>query len=88
MSEVWTGGDCLSGGEAMKDWTVDPVTHRANSSPAFLELSSRVEEIIRNDAHRLIAGRAGDTATLIIAQLAHVYRMRPGAKKRKARLKP
>lgn len=60
------------------DWTIDTRTGRSNSSPTFNRLRSEIEQIIRGDARSLIAGRAQDTAGLIMAQLAHVHGLRPG----------
>ncbi len=60
----------------MKNWTQDS-EGRENSSPEFLRLCREVERLIRQDAHMLIAGRAGQTACLIMAQLAHVHHVGP-----------
>lgn len=60
-----------------KDWTVDLQTGRSNSSPEFLRLSAEVGRIIRDDAHRLLAGRAADTGGLVMAQLAHKQGLAP-----------
>lgn len=57
------------------DWTIG--NGRVNSSPAFIALCDEVERLIRGDAHKLIAGRANDTACLIMAQLAHKHGLRP-----------
>jgi hypothetical protein len=61
-------------GEA-EDWT--EFNGWANSSPLFLELTAVVAQLIKNDAHHLLNGRADLTARLIIAQLVHVYGLRP-----------
>jgi dihydroneopterin aldolase len=67
------------------DWTIDPETHRSNSSPEYLRLVEHVARLIRNSAHDLIGGRAESVARLIMAQLAHVHGLAPRAKaKRKA----
>jgi transcriptional regulator with XRE-family HTH domain len=58
------------------DWTVG-ADGRSNSSAAFVALRDAVERIIRDDSHTLISGRAGSTAGLIMAQLAHVHGLRP-----------
>ena len=58
-----------------EDWTCkDGVM---NSSDKFEALCDAVERLIRNDAYMLIAGNAGMTARLIVAQLAHVHGMVP-----------
>lgn len=59
------------------DWTISPVDGKLNSSPKFEELSIAVEELIRQSAHTLLAGRADTVARLIVAQLAHVHHMAP-----------
>lgn len=59
------------------DWTVNPETGRSNSSQAYYDLVYAVESLIRQDAHKLIAGRADATARLIVSQLAHVHGMVP-----------
>jgi hypothetical protein len=59
------------------DWTADPETGRSNSSPLYRDLCAEVERLIRGDSHKLIAGRAGDTVGLIMAQLAHVHHLAP-----------
>lgn len=58
------------------DWTAnsDGVT---NSSEKFEALCEEVEQLIRHDAHKLIAGRADMTARLIMANLAHEHGLRP-----------
>jgi len=58
------------------DWTRDE-TGRSNSSVHFKRIVAHVERLIREDAHKLIAGRADMTAGLIVAQLAHVYGFEP-----------
>lgn len=60
-----------------RDWTVDPISGCANSSRAYVELCGHIERLIRGDASNLIAGQAGRTAGLIMAQLAHVHGLRP-----------
>lgn len=59
------------------DWTVDPKTGRSNSSPLFVELTTKVADIIRNGAHSLLAGQVELVAGGIVAQLAHVYGLTP-----------
>lgn len=59
------------------DWTVDPETNCANSSPEFKRLSDEVGRIIRDSAHDLIQGNANTVGSLIMAQLAHVHSMAP-----------
>jgi hypothetical protein len=61
----------------MSDWTIDPKTGASNSSLAFTALCAEVEQLIRGDAHMLIAGNAGMTARLIMAKLAHEYGLEP-----------
>lgn len=63
----------------MRNWTVDPETNRSNSSPEFQALVEAVERLIRGEAHSLIAGRADQAAQLLMAQLAHVHGLVPGA---------
>lgn len=57
------------------DWTVKD--GRSNSSDDFNHLVKRVEALIRQSGYDLIAGRADRVAGLILAQLAHIYHMRP-----------
>lgn len=57
------------------DWTVKD--GRANTSDEFHRICREVEQLIRNDAQFLIAGRADATAKLIMAQLAHKYHYGP-----------
>lgn len=64
-----------NGGIVRDDWTAE--RGHTNSSQAYLELVEFVESLIRQDAHKLIAGRADMTARLIVSQLAHTYGMRP-----------
>lgn len=59
------------------DWTICTKTGRANSSERFEEISRAIESIIRGDATTLIAGRAGQTARLILARLAHEHGLAP-----------
>jgi hypothetical protein len=59
------------------DWTTDPDTHHSNASPLFKQLTARITEIIRNDAHILLSGHAESTAGLILAQLTHVHKLAP-----------
>lgn len=63
--------------EIAQDWTVDPETSRSNSSALFNRLTAEIERLIRQDAFKLIAGRADMTAGLIMAQLAHVHHLGP-----------
>lgn len=60
---------------ATEDWTAKD--GRSNSSDEFEAIAKHVESLIRADAHKLINGRADDTARLIVAQLAHNLGMRP-----------
>lgn len=55
------------------DWTVDPETGRANSSPLFRNLVAEVAEVIRNGAFTLLSGHAETVAGTIVANLAHVH---------------
>jgi len=55
------------------DWTVDPITHRSNSSPFFHFMTERVNEIILNSARDIVNGRTKHLAGLILAQLTHKY---------------
>lgn len=59
------------------DWTCDSAGG-SNSSDAFERLSAEIEVLIRQDAARLMSGRANDTARLILAQLAHRWHLSPG----------
>jgi transcriptional regulator with GAF, ATPase, and Fis domain len=63
------------------DWTWD-AKGRSNSSPAFKKLCAEVELLIRAEAFTLIAGDAGSTARLIMAQLAHVHKLSPPRKRK------
>jgi len=55
------------------DWTVDPITHRSNSSPFFHFMTERVNEMILNSARDIVQGRTRNLAGLILAQLTHEY---------------
>jgi hypothetical protein len=59
------------------DWTVDPISHRYNSSPLFKHLEKEVTKIIHNSARDLISGRAEHVAGLILAQLTHKFGLVP-----------
>ena len=59
------------------DWTVDPETHRSNSSPEFRQLVSEVARLIKAEAHSLLNGHVESAAGLIMAQLAHKYGLAP-----------
>lgn len=59
-----------------RDWTSGP-DGRANSSALFKELTVDIARIIRDDASRLLAGQAVDTAALILAALVHRHRFEP-----------
>lgn len=61
----------------MKDWTLNPITHRSNSSELFLAVEREIGRILRGSAASLIAGRTDDVAGLILAQLAHRYGFSP-----------
>jgi hypothetical protein len=58
------------------DWTKGR-DGRSNTSPLFEALVKEVGRLIRDDAHALLAGRAEETARLIMAQLAHAHGLRP-----------
>lgn len=60
----------------MMDWTVGP-GGKSNSSDRYLELVEEVRLLILGDAHTLIAGRAEQTARLIVSQLAHQHHLEP-----------
>lgn len=64
--------------ETERDWTCDR-QGRSNASALFEKLCEEVERLIRDDARALIAGNAGSTARLIMAQLAHVHGLAPAA---------
>jgi hypothetical protein len=59
------------------DWTVNPLDGRCNSSEMFNMLVVEVGKLIRGDAHTLLNGHADSTARLIVAQLAHKYKLQP-----------
>lgn len=63
-----------------RNWTVDPVTGRSNSSTDFVYLKSFVEELLRKDIRSSDPARYPMIAQLIVAQLAHVKGMRPAPK--------
>ena len=67
------------------DWTIDPQSHRSNSSPEFMRLVEHVDRLIRNSAFDLIGGRTLSVAGLIMAQLAHVHGLAPRVPRAKAR---
>lgn len=55
------------------DWTSkDGIS---NTSDKYLEICKVVENLIRGDAHMLMAGRADATARLIVSNLAHKHGM-------------
>lgn len=58
---------------ATTDWTCD-AEGRANASAAFDRVVEAVTGLLRS--HRL-GGSVEDTARLIVAQLAHVHRLKP-----------
>lgn len=58
-----------------EDWTAHNGV--ANSSAKYLSLVSEVASIIREDAHKLLAGRADMTARLIMSHLAHKHGLAP-----------
>lgn len=60
-----------------EDWTFNRATGHTNSSSLYLEMAAIVEDIIRQSAHALIAGRAGSVARHILAHLAHKHGFRP-----------
>lgn len=60
-----------------ENWTTDE-NGISNSSKRYLELVDAVERLIRGDAHKLLAGKANDTARLIVSNLAHEHCMIPG----------
>ena len=68
-----------TGHTLFKDWTVDPETHRTNSSPRFEELVEAVGRLLDDEVYSLAQGREGRrrTAGLIMAQLAHVHGLVP-----------
>lgn len=59
------------------DWTVDPGTHRSNSSPEFQQLASEVAGVIKAEACSLLDGRVEDVARLIMTRLAHKHGLAP-----------
>jgi hypothetical protein len=50
-----------------------------NGSPTFFRLAGEVERLLRDSAHKLLAGNADEVGRLIVAQLAHVHRLTPPA---------
>lgn len=65
-----------SQGSIPVDWTVDPQSNHANSSPEFLRLVQQVGEIIRH-----YPNRPEVAARFIMAQLAHVEHLVPAGYK-------
>lgn len=61
----------------MKNRTWDMKGSASNSSVLFEAMRKRLGQIIRNDAHMLLAGGADNTAGLILAQLTHKYGFAP-----------
>lgn len=59
-----------------EDWTKSK-DGRSNSSSEFDTLVHAVEQLIREQAHALINGRIDAVAHLIMAQLAHVWKLVP-----------
>lgn len=59
------------------DWTVDPISHRSNSSPFFQLLTDQVDNLLVNSARDLVTGRTKSVAGLILAQLTHKYGFAP-----------
>ena len=57
------------------DWTTKDDT--SNTSETFEELCIVVERLIADDAHSLINDGPKETARLIVAHLAHKYKMIP-----------
>ena len=60
----------------MNDWTKDE-NGNTNSSQKYIQCVNHVEQLLRDSAHTLIAGRADLVARLIVAQLAHVEELGP-----------
>lgn len=61
--------------EQWKDWTAKDGC--SNSSELFERLEGEIERVIRTMAHDLIRGRAEIVAGLILARLAHKFRLGP-----------
>ncbi len=60
-----------------KDWTVDSITQRCNSSSKYLELVEAVDQIIRDGAHDLITGQSAHVARVIVSRLTYEHGMKP-----------
>ena len=64
----------------MPIWTIDPDTGLQNSSPHFHHLVEAVQNCLTRegpDAFSAVPNTPSANARLIVAQLAHVYGMRP-----------
>jgi len=69
------GAEAQGEAQGADDWTAkDGVS---NSSPEFERIKAEIERLIRGAAFDLIAGRAGTTAGLILANLAHRHGLAP-----------
>ena len=55
------------------DWTVNPITHRSNSSPFFHFMTVEVNRMIVNSARDIVQGQTMNLAGFILAQLTHKY---------------
>lgn len=79
--EYSAGSKIASAVELLKISIADDWTRardgRSNSSSEFDTLVNAVEQLIRGEAHALINGRVDVVARLIVAQLAHVWKLRP-----------
>jgi hypothetical protein len=62
--------------EQLKDWT-ESKAGRSNSSELFGRIERDIAVTIRNSAFDLLAGRTGMVAGLILAQLAHKFKLGP-----------
>lgn len=58
-----------------EDWTEE--NGAANSSEIFKFLGAEIGRMIRNSAFDLISGGSDDVGHLIIARLAHLYKLKP-----------
>jgi hypothetical protein len=63
--------------QKIPNWTVDPTTGAANSSPLFEEICEHVAAVIRNEAASLLNGNTLAVAGIIVSHLANLYHLAP-----------
>lgn len=62
----------------LKDWTIDQDSKRSNESGRFKALVTEVERLIHNSTCSVLSKEAVyGLSRLIVAQLAHVHKLRP-----------